>query len=137
MDIQSLKRDSAAIAEGQWVDNIDGMGDLRLRVRGWNSPKAVALRARLFRKLTAKDRDERGAAKPEAETRINCEVLHGAVLLDWDGLTDGGEPVKYDADLARRWLTDPDYRHFADAVFVAAQIVDQTRAAATEESEGN
>lgn len=29
----------------------------------------------------------------ETTIRIETEVLHEAVLLDWDGLTDGGKAV--------------------------------------------
>lgn len=56
MDIKSLKRDVAASTEGAWVGEIPEMGDLRLRVRGENSPKVAALQARKMRAVP-KDRD--------------------------------------------------------------------------------
>lgn len=124
MDITSIKRDSKAIEAGQWVSDIPGMGSLRLKVRGLASPTVVALRSRKER-LEPKDGRERdGQLKIEVGLRIFGEVLHEAVLLDWENLTDNGKPVTYSSELAKAWLTDPDYQPFADAVVWAASVVD-------------
>ena len=137
MDINSLSVDIDAIQEGQWVGDLPGMGDLRLRVRGFMSPKVQSLRARKLRALPKVDRERDGQPKFEAALRVTAEVLHEAVLLDWDGLSDGGKPVKYSPDLARQWITDPSFQRFADAVAMAAQIVDNGDAEAVEEMAGN
>lgn len=137
MDIQSLSIDVAAVEGGQWVGDLPGMGDLRLLVRGFSAPKVQALRARKLRRLPKPDRERDGQPKFEAAMRITAEVLHEAVLLGWEGLSDGGKPVKYDPDLAREWLTDPRFQRFADAVAMAAQIVDNGDAEATEDLAGN
>lgn len=125
MDIQSLKKNSAAIAEGQWIDDIPNMGDLRLKVRGASSTYVVGVRARKQRAVPRNERMRDGSLTPETTIRIETEVLHEAVLLDWDGLTDGGKPVKYDQTLAREWLTNPDFRDFADAVVWASHVADR------------
>lgn len=125
MDISSFKRDSASVEAGQWVSDIPGMGDARLRVRGLNSRTVIALRARKERKATRDERERDGTLKPAAARAVLGEVLHEAVLLEWDGLTDDGKPFPYDPDVARKWLTDPDFEPFADAVVWAAQIVDR------------
>lgn len=125
MDLSNLKRDSGRIESGEWVDDIPGMGDLRLRVRGLSSPTVTALRARKQRKATKSERNGDGSLKTDVELRIFGEVLHEAVLLEWDCLTDGGVAIPYDAEKARKWLTDPDFMPFADAVTYAAQIVDR------------
>lgn len=137
MDIQSIKKDSAAIAEGQWVDNIPGMGDLRLKVRGSSANYVVAVRARKQRNAPNEDRAADGSLSVDATLRIETEVLHEAVLLDWDGLTDGGQPVKFDATLAKDWLTNPDFRDFADAVVWAASVVSRTTKAVKEKAAKN
>ena len=137
MDINSLAIDIEAVQEGRWVGDLPEMGDLRLRVRGFSSPKVQALRARKLRALPKKDRERDGQPKFEAALRVTAEVLHEAVLLDWEGLTDGNKPLPYDADLARQWLTDARFQRFADAVATAAQIVDNGEAEATEELAGN
>jgi hypothetical protein len=137
MEISTLKRDSAAVAAGQWVGEIPGMGDVRLRVRGLSSPVVVAVRSRKERKVPRDQRERDGSLKPEIGLVLFGEVLHEAVLLGWDGLTDGGEPVPYSEEMAKAWLTDPDFAFFADAVVYAAQIVDKGQADSTESLKGN
>ncbi|TKT79970.1 hypothetical protein [Aquamicrobium sp. LC103] len=137
MDISALKRDSKAAEAGEWVSDIPGLEDARLRVRGLASPTVVALRSRKERKVSREGRERDGSLKPEVAMRILGEVLHEAVLLEWDGFTDGGNPLPYDADLAKEWLTNPDYMAFADAVTWAASVVDKGRADYQADAEGN
>lgn len=130
MELSNLKRDSKTVESGKWVDEIPGMGDLRLRVRGLSSPTVVALRARKQRQVPKGDRLGDGSIKTDVDMRIFGETLHEAVLLEWDGLTDNGKPVPFDPELARTWLTEPDFMPFADAVAWAAQFVDRGTAEA-------
>jgi hypothetical protein len=137
MDITSFKRDAAGIDAGQWVGDIPNTGDLRLRVRGFTSPTVVAVRSRKERAVERKDRRRDGGLKPEAAMRVLSETLCEVVLLDWDGITDGGKPVPYSKDLAKKWLSDPNMQPFADAVSWAAMVVDNGEAAKAEEIAGN
>lgn len=125
MDISALKRDAAAAEAGRWVDDIPGLEDARLRVRGLNSTGVVALRSRKERAVSKNGRNRDGTLKPDVAMRILGEVLHEAVLLEWDRLTDNGKPLPFDSDLAKEWLSNPDYVSFADAVTYAAQVVDR------------
>lgn len=133
MEINSIKRDSAVIKAGTWVGDIPEMGDLRLRVRGLTSPQVVTLRSSLERKAPKSDRNRDGSLKNDASIRIFSEVLYSAVLLEWEGITEDGKPVPYNADVAKEWLTNPDYRAFADAVTWAANAVDNGNAENVEE----
>jgi len=137
MDIESIKVDPGLIEGGQWVSDIPEMGDLRLRVRGLSSPQATALRTRLLRGLSKKEREPDGSPKHEAALRIGGQVLLECVLLEWDGITSGGKSVPYSKKQAEAWLTDPRYRNFGDAVAWAAQVVDKGRAEIAEEIAGN
>lgn len=137
MEIQSLKKDSAAIAEGQWVDGIPGMGELRLKVRGASANAVMEVRARKQRNAPSEDRAPDGSLTVKGALRIETEVLHEAVLLDWDGLTDGGKPVKFDTALAKEWLTNPDFRDFADAVVWASGVVSRTTKAVKDKTAKN
>ncbi len=137
MDINDLKRNSAAAAEGQWISDIPDLGDVRLRVRGLSSPKVIALRSRKERAVPRKERLRDGSLAPEAAILISGEVLHEAVLLDWDGITSGGKPVKYDPKLAAEWCTNPDFSDFANAVAWAALVVDRGKAEETGDLAGN
>lgn len=137
MEIKDLKKDSAKIAEGQWVQDIPDMGDLRLMVRGLSSPVVSAARSRKERSATRKERHRDGTLKHETAARITSELLAEVVLMDWDGITSGGKPVKYDAATAAAWLTDPDYQDFANAVAWAALLVDRGEQEITEDLAGN
>lgn len=137
MDIKKIKRDSNKISEGQWVSDIPEAGDLRLLVRGMSSPIVQTLMARKLRAVPKEDKTRDGSPKLEVVTRITTEVLHEAVLLDWDGLTEDDVPVKYNSALAKEWLTNPDYKEFADCVAWAARAVDSGDAELTQAVEGN
>ena len=137
MEIKDLKRNSGMIAKGQWIGEIPDMGDLRLLVRGLTSPSVSALRAQKERSVPRKHRQRDGSLKMETALRISSELLHEVVLLDWDGITMDGKPVKYDATLAKEWLTDPDYQDFANAVAWAAMVADRGEEETTAELVGN
>lgn len=125
MKLSDLKRNSALIAEGQWVGGIPNMGDLRLRVRGISSPTVAAARARKERAVPRKERDRDGSLKHATSMRITGEILHEVILIDWEGvLDDKGKPLPFDAELAAKLCTDPDWIEFANAVAWAANVVD-------------
>lgn len=137
MDISTLKKDSSAIAAGQWVGDIPGLGEVRLYVRGLSSAAAVSLRQRKERAVPNDQRERDGSLKPDAAVRLTTEVLHEAILLGWEGLTSGGKPLAYDSETARKYLTDPDFEAFADAVVWASRVVDRGTAATKEALEKN
>lgn len=137
MELSSIRRNAAAAAEGRWVDDIPSMPGLRLRVRGLTSLAAVKCRRKLERQVEKKDRERGGGFKPEAEQRITREVLAEAVLLEWDGVKEGGKPVPYSEERARQLLLDPDYDAFAGAVTWAASVVDSDDAEVADQQSGN
>lgn len=123
MDVSSLKRNSSLSEVGDWVDDIPGLDDVRLRVRGLTSPTVVSYRARRERRAPPSDRDRDGTLKPGPAMEALADALVEVVLLDWDGFTSNGEPVPYSKEQASEWLHDPDFMAFADAVTWAAQVV--------------
>lgn len=137
MDISKLKKDTDAIDQGVWVGDIPGMGDLRLRVRGMTSPLVRETRAKKERAAEPEERMRDGSLTGEAGMRILGEVAAEAVLLDWDKLTDNGNPVKFNAALAREWCTNRQFESFLDAVVWAARNVDGTKAGETEAAAKN
>lgn len=137
MEVKDLKSNSAAIAEGQWVGDIPDMGNLRVLVRGLSSPAVASARARKERIAPRKDRNRDGSLKTAVALQIAAEVLHESVLLDWDGITNEGKPVPYDVKLAKQWLTDPDYKDFANAVAWASMVVDRGEADQIDDIAGN
>lgn len=77
-----------------------------------------------------------GGFKSEVTQRITREVLHEAILLEWDGLMDGDKPLTYSESLAGQLLLDPDYDEFAGAVTWAAGVVDTDNEEVAEEQAG-
>ena len=115
MEVSRLKHDSNRSEQGDWVENIPGYSDMRLRVRGSNSK---TVKTAMAEKMVIPENQN-----VEAKDRVMAEIAHEAVLLDWDGLTNNGEPVPYSSDLAKTWLFDPDYSDFLDAVDYASREV--------------
>lgn len=138
MKLSDIKRNTAAIAEGQWVGDLDGMGDLRLKVRGISTPSVMATKAAKERAALKKDRTRDGKLTPEAENRIWGEVMAEVILLDWDGVNDEkGKPLPYDQKLAFELCTHPEWAMFAVAVVEAAGRVDAENTGKIEEVAGN
>lgn len=137
MELKELKRDSKKIEAGVWIGDLPGFDDVRFKVRGLSSPSVLNYQARRNRAIPRRDREPDGSLKPEAALRVLRETLLEIVLLDWDGITENGEPVPYSKERAEELLTDPDYVSFADAVTIAARAVDQGDIEAQEELEGN
>ena len=137
MDIKDLTLNTQIAEDGEWITDLPGMGDLRLKVRGMNAKAVTSLQNSLLRKLPRNERERDGRPTPDAALRVMKETLVDAVLLDWDGLTMDGKPLKYDKARAKAMILDERFRLFADAVFMAAQIVDNTREADAEDAAKN
>lgn len=127
MDIKNLRRDIAAIEAGDWVGDIPNMGSLALKVRGIGSVQYQTALARLAKAVGIEERDRDGTLLPDVALRVTGEAAAEALLLDWAGLENDGQPVPFDAKLAREWLTQPEYRHFLDAVIWSAGVMERGR----------
>lgn len=131
MKLSDIQRDVAVVEAGRWVDHVPGMGDLRLRVRGRENSDWRRLESALLAAVPRGLRDN-GRIVPEESDRIISVLLRDAALLDWGNLTDGdGQPILYSKEAATKYLMEPDFRAFRDAVLWAASVVaDGTAAAA-------
>lgn len=117
MKLSDTKIDSAKVEQGDWVGDIPDFGDIRLKVRGLGNADYNRLQAKLIRSLPKAQRDG-------AVDKILPRLLADTILLDWDNVDEG----PYSKDLAEKFLTDPDYRPFRDAVMWAASQVAERRA---------
>jgi hypothetical protein len=127
MDISNLRKSTATVEAGDWVDGIPQMGELRLRVRGLNSAQYKAIFSRKQRAVPKDQRERDGSVKDDVLHRIRGEALHEAILLDWSGLTSNNQPVPFDPGQALAWLTDPEFEDFQFAVLYAAGVVGKDR----------
>ena len=99
MDIDDIKKADAETADGAWVGDLPGMGDVRLRVRPLTHPRVVRFSGRAFRIA--------GAGKPlsaDAEDTVERDVLASVVLTGWEGLTAKKKPLKFNRETALELL---------------------------------
>jgi hypothetical protein len=139
--ITALKVNTARAERGDWVPDIPNMGDVKLKVRGFSNTDFTAFMAK---QVAAVGRDKRvgnraGAALlPGVIDEIMARGMVEAILVDWKGLTDENDkPLPYSKEMATKFITDPDYRPFRDAVSYAAGVVEEFEADKVEGVVGN
>ncbi len=137
MDIGNLSK-KTDLNSGEWVDDLPELDGVRLRVRSTNFKPYKAAIAGLARRTGKKLRTDQGV--------INFSVASGKalaehILLEWDGVTENGKPLKYDAKKALRILTaDDDFGigdAFRRAVEWAGDSIAERIAETAEEAAGN
>lgn len=137
MKLSDIKVDVNRAEQGDWVSDVPELEGVRLKVRGLSNPDFQ----RVVDKLTAavpRHKRVNGRIDPVERDRIGGQALAQTILLDWDGLTqEDGSVLPYSPDLARKLLTEPEFRVFRDGVTWAAQQVADTRAVSTEEDGKN
>lgn len=137
MKLSDLASDPVATEQGEWVDTIPEMGDLRLKVRGIGNADWRRIQTKL---IDAVPRSKRTGTRidPEEIDRITTVCLHQACLLDWQNLSgDDGKPLAYSRDFALELLSKPEYRKFREAVVWAATVVGEQAAVRIEDQKGN
>lgn len=141
MKITSLKVDSKRANEGAWVKDLPGMGDLRLRVRGWQYEPYQTEVAKESAKIGPSGRQENRADGPLLRPvfeRITGLAMAAHLLLEWDGLQNpDGSALPYTLDDAITFLTHPDFRPFNAFVTMACSEVERLDSNRVQASVGN
>lgn len=104
MDIANLNK-KADLSEGEWIDDIPDMEGVRFKVRSTNYKPFRVATAGLARRSGKKLRTDEGV--------VNYSITAGKalaehILLDWDGVTEGGKPLRFDGKKALAILTADD-----------------------------
>ena len=129
MELADISVNIEKLEQGDWVDQIPGMGDARLKVRGIGNADYNALQERLVAAVPPSQRIEGRPVESEI-TRIVDECLIETVLIDWDSIFVNGQPVAYSKGLARRLITHPSLKRFRNAVaWAGAQMASQKASA--------
>lgn len=129
MRLDNIEIDTVSLEDGDWIDNIPELENLRLKVRGLNNRDYRNLERRLIAAVPRKKRMNAGGTMDvEEQDRITNTCILNTVLLDWDGLTqqngsDHEIPILYSKEMARKLLFEPQYRRFRDGVIWAATMV--------------
>lgn len=136
MRLTEQKIDPIKLEQGDWVDNIPEMGDLRLKVRGARNRDWTRLQGRLLDAVPRKNKIG-GRISQEDQERITAVLLRETCLLDWENLEGDDGPIPYSKQEAEKLLSDPQYRNFKDAVLWAAMVVADQQTAVTEDAVKN
>jgi len=137
MKLNDQTIDPIKLEEGDWVENIPEMGDLRLKVRGIRNKSWQSMQRTLTDAVPKKRRVGNVLAQGEQD-RITSSLLLNTCLLDWSGLEDDdGKPIPYSKEMAGKLLTEPQYRNFRDAVIWAATVVAEQGEATIEDAAKN
>lgn len=137
MDIANLDK-KVDLTGGHWVEDIPDNPDLRLKVRSSHYKP--------FRVAMAAVARARGKTLNSAEGVVDFSVSAGKplaehILLDWDGVTSGGEKVPYSPETALAILSADDSHGIGDsfrrATEWAAGRVAERLASETKDAAGN
>jgi hypothetical protein len=137
MKLSDVAIDFNRVEQGEWVDNIPEMGDLRVKVRGVSNADWRRLQSKL---IQAVPRNKRvgGQIDPEESDRITSVLLLETAVLDWSGIEDdSGNSVPYSKEQAREIVTNPTHRRVRDAFLWAASTVGDAITTRQEEQEKN
>lgn len=126
MDLSKVRVDVARVEKGDWVavEAYDArLEGVELLVRGTGNADFERRSSELFGKMTVlKQKD------PAERNRIMTTLLLETVLLDWRGITEGDQPVRFSREAAQQLLTDPTVPFLRGAVQWAANVIAESRA---------
>lgn len=128
MDIGNLTK-KVDLNEGEWIDDIPDMDGYRFKVRSTNYKPFRVATAGLARSSGKKLRTAEGVV---AFAVAGGKALAEHILLDWDGPTENGKPLKYDPKKALAILTADDDFGIGDAYrraveWAGDQVADRIR----------
>lgn len=126
MDLNATRIDIDKQEQGDWVGDLPGMGELRLKVRGSNNKDWRRMQTILVNSIP-RARRIRGLS-PEDADAISCKLLRDCGLLDWEGPTkEDGTPLPFSKEQAYIFLCNPK-NGFLEAALTAANSVAEVAA---------
>lgn len=130
MEVTKTFSDPTLETGGVWVNYRDESRVKIARLGNMEFQKAFRLKMAPYRQ-----RNKEVQLGVEEETRLLCECVGESILLDWEGFTKGGKPLKYSSDAASQLLLA--HIDFREDIIGMAQDGDQFHATWVEEAEGN
>lgn len=108
--------------EGTWVGDLPSAPGVRLRVRGLTSDPVRKTQEAKQAKMRASKKGK--PLTDDDKTQVFKETIAEQVLLGWEGLESNGEPLPYDAQLARSWIMARNGEKFTTLIIEAAKSLD-------------
>jgi hypothetical protein len=121
MDIRKYRTDVKAELEGVWLP----VGDAKFLIARHNNARYQAAWRRHMRPHWDAGTETFKQLPADEAIRITCDTLAETILLGWEGVTEGGEPVPYSKEKALEYLMDPAMHDFRELIVEASQ--DQAR----------
>lgn len=109
MDIKAFATNAKKENEGVWVPGPDGAEFLIARLGNDHFKKLSTELAKPHRRLL-----QLGKLDEKVVQEITAEVTARTILLGWKNVKEGGKPVEYSPETAKRWLLA--YKDFAEFV---------------------
>lgn len=135
MKLGEMTVDVNAIDNGVWVEDFEGLDNVRLKVRGTSSPEFQRALQREILRLPKRERHRPDSVKFE---EMRKRLVGQICWMDWEGVEgEDGAPVEFTKDLANEIMTDRRYMILSDAVMVAVGRVDSGLTETIEEQEKN
>lgn len=105
MEINSIKTDPNLALDGVWIDFED---DARVKIAANGNPahqRALAKHAKKFGNRLKRD--------PLAGRELAAEAMADAIVLDWEGFTENGEPLPCTRENKIKLLNIPAFADWA------------------------
>ncbi len=128
MELTKYAIDEQREVGGIWVET---SASGRLLVARAGNPRATAM----FERLSKPYQSNRGGIPKDIEETLYLRVMARHILLGWEGVTEGGQPVEYSPEAAEKLLKK--YKGFREEVLAYATNLDLFRAEQAKEIEKN
>lgn len=133
MDIDSLLIDPEKEDLGVWLD-YGRDGKTKVKLASWSNPMAEVFRGEKARELGDKLQGPNATDQERLDAwfELETETMVRHILKDWEGFTQGGEPLEYSEEVAREILSDKRYRRFRHDMFRMSATMENYRPDADE-----
>lgn len=87
MKFSAMLADEKSALDGDWIGDLPGMANFRVRIRAMDCPAAIVYQNRLTRELGGKFRSRKGRdTPPEVTQYINAKTLANVCVIEWENL---------------------------------------------------
>ncbi len=127
--VKQFAVDNEKAAHGVWVPISQ---DARLKIARTNNPNFRRVFRKLIAPYTAAIRTN--SLSDDLDEKIMVQAMAETILVDWQGITENGEPVPYTVEKAKEYLM---HEPFREMVSTFSRDLELFKQAQDEETEKN